>query len=294
MFSCLGGGEDHLLGRVGLRRRDLDGIVQAYAEVVPGVSVYPNQPEPVVLRVSGPEQRVALLLLACNLDDVAAGQPELLHHLRVDRRNSVSDEPRVRLGHPKPRVLLHGGPGDKKDKNSARLVCEGRVKMKKAPRRGRLAFVVQKHKATSLHYDFRLEIGGVMPSWSVPKGPSLDSGVRRLAMPTSDHLMEYRHFEGVLKGEYGAGPVMIWDEGTYNPEVEVSKGVRREVVGRERPRRSPQKSLKEGNLKFRLYGKKLQGLLRAGPHEGVRREGVVAADQAPRRVLQARIRRQRL
>jgi bifunctional non-homologous end joining protein LigD len=131
--------------------------------------------------------------------------------------------------------------------------------MKKTTRAGRLAFVVQKHKATSLHYDFRLEVGGVMPSWSVPKGPSLDSGVKRLAMPTSDHQLEYRHFEGVLKGDYGAGPVMIWDEGTYNPEVEVSKGVREEVVGKKQAEEVAKKSLDEGNLKFRLYGKKLKG-----------------------------------
>ena len=132
--------------------------------------------------------------------------------------------------------------------------------MKVDSKEGQLAFVVQKHKATSLHYDFRLEIGGVMPSWSIPKGPTLDSSVRRLAMPTSDHPMEYRHFEGVIsKGGYGAGPVMIWDEGTYNPEIEISKGVRSEVTIRTEGEKVARESLKDGNLKFHLYGKKLQG-----------------------------------
>ena len=124
----------------------------------------------------------------------------------------------------------------------------------------RLVFVVQKHKATTLHYDFRLEIGGVMPSWSIPRGPSLESGVRRLAMPTSNHSLEYRHFEGAIPGgRYGAGPVMIWDEGTYSPEIEVSKGVRREVTTREEAEEVAKAGMKEGNLKFRLYGKKLRG-----------------------------------
>jgi len=134
-----------------------------------------------------------------------------------------------------------------------------------------LAFVVQKHKATALHYDFRLEIGGGMASWAIPKGPSLDSGVRRLAMPTPVHDLEYRRFEGVLKGDYGAGPVMIWDQGTYNPEVEASKGVRREVALKGEAEQVAKKSLAEGNLKFRLYGSKLQGsfaLVRTGGFGG--------------------------
>jgi len=125
---------------------------------------------------------------------------------------------------------------------------------------GLFAFVVHKHRATSLHYDFRLEIDGSMPSWSVPKGPTLDPSVRRLAMPTGPHDLEYRHFEGVIpRGNYGAGAVMIWDEGSYNPEVEEERGARREVRNRTEAAEEARKGLNEGNLKFRLYGKKLQG-----------------------------------
>lgn len=121
-------------------------------------------------------------------------------------------------------------------------------------------FVVQKHVATSLHYDFRLEIGEVMQSWAIPKGPTLDPKIKRLAMKTTDHATDYRHFEGVLTdGVYGGGPVMIWDEGTYIPEMEGQKGVREAVSDEKEGKKVMQEGLEKGEIKFVLYGKKLSG-----------------------------------
>lgn len=99
-----------------------------------------------------------------------------------------------------------------------------------------------------------------MVSWSIPKEPPLDSGVQRLAIQTEDHALSYRHFEGVIPADDdGAGPVMIWDEGTYTPEIETSTGVRKAITERTEAEAVMRQGPNEGNVKFRLFGKKLQG-----------------------------------
>jgi bifunctional non-homologous end joining protein LigD len=116
-----------------------------------------------------------------------------------------------------------------------------------ASRKGKTAkallFVVQKHRATNLHYDFRLEWSGTLLSWAIPKGPSLSPATKRLAMQVEDHPVEYADFEGVIPaGEYGGGTVMVWDTGTWEPEIP-----------------DVEEALKKGDLKFTLHGKKLKG-----------------------------------
>src|SRR6478672_1433211 len=114
------------------------------------------------------------------------------------------------------------------------------------PKRGKKPiFVIQKHAATRLHYDFRLEMEGVLKSWAVPKGPSYDPSIKRLAMMTEDHPYDYAAFEGVIpEGNYGAGNVIIWDNGTW------------EFIG---PGDDPVKALRSGDLKFKMNGRKMFG-----------------------------------
>ena len=110
--------------------------------------------------------------------------------------------------------------------------------------RSRPRFVIHKHAATSLHYDFRLEAGGVLKSWAVPKGPSTDPRDKRLAMRVEDHSLSYGNFEGVIpEGQYGAGEVIVWDAGTWRPLTDGSV----------------EDALDDGHLTFWLDGKKLRG-----------------------------------
>lgn len=123
-----------------------------------------------------------------------------------------------------------------------------------------LVFVIHKHSATALHYDLRLQAGKSMPSWAVPKGPSLDPKFKRLAMKTEDHPLDYRFFEGVIpEGEHGAGPVMRWDEGIYFPEIEIEKGTRKQIEDKEEGSKAIREGIKTGEVKFFLKGKKLNG-----------------------------------
>ncbi|MDF1520632.1 MAG: DNA polymerase ligase N-terminal domain-containing protein [Brevefilum sp.] len=130
---------------------------------------------------------------------------------------------------------------------------------------GQLVFVVQKHQASSLHYDFRIEVDGVLKSWAVPKGPSTDPSVKRLAVPTEDHPLGYADFEGVIpEGEYGGGTMIIWDRGTYRNLKEADDNG-------EVPSLAVQ--IEGGHVTIWLAGQKLQGgyaLIRTGKVEKAR------------------------
>lgn len=118
-----------------------------------------------------------------------------------------------------------------------------------AAREKSLAFVIQKHAARNLHFDLRLELDGVMKSWAVPKGPTLDPSVKRLAMQVEDHPIEYNDFEGIIpEGEYGGGTVMLWDRGTYTYPEKVPD-----------PTEQLRQGYAKGDLKFELRGKRLRG-----------------------------------
>lgn len=139
-----------------------------------------------------------------------------------------------------------------KDYNNKRKfdeTTEPKGKTKKS--KDQLIFVIQRHAASRLHYDFRLQMEGVLKSWAVPKGPSLNPEDKRLAMMVEDHPYDYKDFEGnIPEGNYGAGQVEIWDSGTYEPLDETSKlSDEKELL----------KELKAGSLKFILHGKKLKG-----------------------------------
>jgi DNA ligase D-like protein (predicted 3'-phosphoesterase) len=120
---------------------------------------------------------------------------------------------------------------------------------RKSPGGARPRFVVQEHQASTHHFDFRLEVEGVLKSWAVPKGPSTDPREKRLAMPVEDHPLDYADFEGVIpEGQYGAGAVVVWDRGSYDNLTEEDGGAK--PVAR---------ALEDGHLLIRLHGEKLRG-----------------------------------
>jgi DNA ligase D-like protein (predicted 3'-phosphoesterase) len=123
-------------------------------------------------------------------------------------------------------------------------------KGKSKARRRHPRFTIQKHSATSLHYDLRLEVDGVLASWAVPKGPSLDPRDKRLAVRTEDHPMDYLEFEGVIpKGEYGGGPVIVWDRGVFQNISETRRGEPMDLS----------EAIEKGDVKVLMLGEKIRG-----------------------------------
>jgi bifunctional non-homologous end joining protein LigD len=168
---------------------------------------------------------------------------------------------------PKKRISVKSGSANRVDDQLARYRSMRDFKLTDEPGGAKAAqknstglpFVIQKHAASHLHYDFRLGWNGVLKSWAVAKGPSYSTGDRRLAVEVEDHPMEYGGFEGIIpKGQYGGGTVMVWDQGTWSPQPGYE-----DVTA----------ALRAGSLKFVLRGKKLRGkwtLVRMKPREGSR------------------------
>ena len=169
---------------------------------------------------------------------------------RTADRTTKSRAARKPAEPPLPDLSQYGRLAEYNRKRNFGVTPEPSGKMKSGAARGPLEFVVQKHRATRLHYDFRLEHRGVMLSWAVPKGPSPDPAVKRLAMETEPHPMDYNQFEGVIpEGQYGGGTVMIWDKGVWAPATPHGLGDEDEV----------DRQLRKGDLKFVLLGEKLSG-----------------------------------
>lgn len=142
-----------------------------------------------------------------------------------------------------------GALAEYRSKRDFTKTAEPKGKRVAARRTAQLAFVIQKHAATRLHFDLRLELDGVMKSWAVPKGPSLDPNEKRLAMQVEDHPIEYNAFEGIIpKGEYGGGSVMLWDRGWYTHPDRTGDPAEKLRAG-----------LAKGDFKFELHGKRLKG-----------------------------------
>jgi bifunctional non-homologous end joining protein LigD len=161
--------------------------------------------------------------------------------------------------------MARGGLGTYRLKRRFTKTPEPRGRVARPGRPAGLAYVIQKHDATRLHYDFRLELDGVMKSWAVPRGPSLDPKIRRMAVHVEDHPIEYNRFEGVIpKGEYGGGPVLLWDRGVWIPEGDARA------------------AYDKGTLKFRLEGEKLHGswvLVRTLQTQGTREQWLLIKHQ---------------
>ncbi|MEW2545809.1 DNA polymerase ligase N-terminal domain-containing protein [Streptomyces sp. NPDC047002] len=166
-----------------------------------------------------------------------------LKHYRDKRDFGATGEPRGGVG--------TAGEAGKPDGRRGKQAGHGTEKARHATEDGFPSYVVQIHDASTMHFDFRLEVDGVLKSWAVPKGPSTDPGDKRLAVPTEDHPLEYREYEGVIgDGQYGAGTVIVWDTGTYRPMGE---------EGTPEDEGPFAEALAKGHASFWLDGTKLKG-----------------------------------